>query len=551
MRLRPAPCPNPRMGDTSRPRRPLAPCRRCGLGAAVPIPSLSRLSWRRQLLVAVLLGLLSALALPPVHAVPVLLVAVPGLLVLAAAAPGWRRAAWLAFAWGWGHGVAGVYWVTHAILTDAATFWWLVPLAAPGLAIPLALFVVPPVLVARALPAGWPRVLGFAGAWVLAELARGVLFTGFPWNLMGTVWAFAALPVQAASLVGVHGLSLATLLLAGLPLLSGWRPWAGAALAMAGLAGFGAWRLAAPDLPLQAVQLLLVQGNVAQEVKWRPEERMPIFQRYLELTKGAVEQAVAASPGARIAVIWPETASPFLLAQDPEARRLAAATLPPGGLLLGGTVRAVWSPDGVLRQVFNSLVVLDDAGTVEAIYDKSHLVPFGEYMPLSGLLPLRLVTGGMDFSAGPGPLTLAPAGLPPFGALICYEVIFPGAVVPTPRPTWLVNITNDGWFGISAGPWQHLAAARLRAAEEGLPVARAAQTGISAVFDARGRQRLAIPLGTMGTAAIALPGAAPPTPFARLGLAIPLAGALGVLGLAVWLSRQSARNGCNDRPHTA
>jgi apolipoprotein N-acyltransferase len=153
-------------------------------------------------------------------------------------------------------------------------------------------------------------------------------------------------------------------------------------------------------------------------------------------------------------------------------------------------------------------------------------------MPLSGLLPIRLVTGGMDFTAGPGPQRLAPPGLPPFGALICYEVIFPAAVTPSPRPDWLVNITNDGWFGISSGPWQHLAAARLRAVEEGLPLARAAQTGISALFDSRGRQVAMIPLGTMGTATVALPGAGAPPPFAHGGLAIPLILALACLGLA-------------------
>jgi apolipoprotein N-acyltransferase len=163
-------------------------------------------------------------------------------------------------------------------------------------------------------------------------------------------------------------------------------------------------------------------------------------------------------------------------------------------------------------------------------------VPFGEYMPLSGLIPIRMVVGGMDFSAGPGPVTLAPPGLPPFGALICYEVIFPGAVTPRPRPDWLVNITNDAWFGLSSGPWQHLATARLRAVEEGLPVARAAQTGISALFDARGRRLLMLPLGTAGTATAALPGALPPPPFARFGLAVPgaLAAVCLTLALLAW-----------------
>lgn len=502
---------------------------------------LAGLSGVRALLAAFLLGLLAALALPPVHAVPVLLLAFPGLLALLGAAPSWKRAAALGFAWGWGHHLGGIYWVTHAILVDVETWWWLVPLAAPGLALPLAAFAVPPALVAWALPAGWPRLLGFAGAWVAAELARGVLFTGFPWNLMGSVWAFAALPLQGAAVVGVHGLSLATVLLACLPVLGRWRPLAGGALALLVLAGFGAWRLAGEVPAPPGLRLVLVQGNIEQTLKWQPEERLAIFRRYLEMTAEAGQAAAeGAPPGTRIAVIWPETASPFLLAQDPEARRLAAAALPEGAVLLAGTVRADLGPDGALREVFNSLVALDGQGEVAALYDKAHLVPFGEYMPLAGLVPVRLAAGGMDFSAGPGPVALAPPGLPPFGALICYEVIFPAAVTPTPRPEWLVNITNDAWFGHSSGPWQHLATARLRAVEEGLPVARAAQTGISGVFDAHGRLIAMLPLGTAGTLTAELPGAAPPPPFARLGLAVPGALALLALGAGALLGRRRA-----------
>ncbi|MFC7476161.1 apolipoprotein N-acyltransferase [Dankookia sp. GCM10030260] len=503
-----------------------------------PLTWLEALPWRRQLLAALGLGLLSVLALPPLHAVPVLLLAIPGLLALAGAQPTWRRTAWIGFAWGWGHGVAGIWWVTEAILKDVANFWWLVPLAAPALAVVLAAFVVAPVLAARLLPAGWPRVVGFAGAWVLAELARGVVFTGFPWNLMGTVWAFAALPVQGAALVGVHGLSLVTLLVAGVPCLRGRMPWMVAALALVGFAGFGAWRLSLPAPPDQMVQLVLVQGNVAQEVKWRQDQRMPIFQRYLGLTETAARTATEAHPESKIIVIWPETASPFLLTQDPEARRLVAEVLPARATLLGGTVRVAWGEDGRPREVWNSLAVLDAGGAVRGVYDKAHLVPFGEYMPLSGLLPIRLAAGGMDFSAGPGPVLLAPPGLPPFGALICYEVIFPAAVTPEPRPEWLVNITNDAWFGESSGPWQHLAAARLRAVEEGLPLARAAQTGISAVFDARGRRLALLPSGATGTLTLPLPGRDAAPLFARLGLALPTLAALlcMLLALVPWIS---------------
>lgn len=509
---------------------------------------LAALEGWQALAAAAALGLLAALALPPVHALPALLLAFPGLLALLGAAPSWRRAAAIGLAWGWGHHLGGIYWITHAILVDAATWWWLVPVAAPGLAVPLGAFVVPPAVLAWALPAGWPRVLGFAGAWTLSELARGFLFTGFPWNLIGSAWAFAALPLQPAALVGVHGLSLLTVLLASLPALrdQGWRPLAAGGVALAALAGFGLWRLPAEGAgaaaPPPPVRVVLVQGNVEQAMKWRPEERAAIFRRYLALTEEAGRRAAEAAPrGTRLAIIWPETASPFLLAQDPEARRLAAEALPEGAVLLAGTVRAEWGADGALRRVFNSLVALDGRGEVVALYDKAHLVPFGEYMPLAGLLPVRLAAGGMDFSAGPGPVALAAPGLPPFGALICYEVIFPAAVTPSPRPGWLVNITNDAWFGHSSGPWQHLAAARLRAVEEGLPVARAAQTGISALFDPYGRRLAMLPLGVAGTAEAALPAALPATPFARLGLVVPALLAALCLALALGLGAAARR----------
>jgi apolipoprotein N-acyltransferase len=476
----------------------------------------------RPWLLAFLLGALSVLALPPVHAVPVLLVTIPGFLWLIGTAPGWRRAAWWGFAFGFGHHLAGLYWITHSLFTDIGRWWWLVPVAAPGIALPVAIFSVIPALVAWRLPGGWPRVLGFAGAWVAAEMLRGVMFTGFPWNLLGTVWAFHALPLQPASVIGVHGLSLLTVLLAALPVLRSRRALAGGAAVLALWMGFGAWRLAQPLPPDHDIRLVIVQGNVAQDTKWDPARRMPIFQRYLELSAAGAQAERAAHPGQPVLVIWPETASPFLLAQDPEAIRLAAAALPPEGLLLAGTVRAEWGPDGRLRELFNSLVGLDSAGQLLGVFDKAHLVPFGEYMPLGGILPIRMVTGGVDFSAGPGPEVLTlPRGLPSPGPLICYEVIFPGRVVGEERPAWLLNVTNDAWFGVSAGPHQHLAAARLRAVEEGLPMVRAAQTGISAVLDATGRERARLGLGESGAFATALPAPLPPTLFARAGLWIP------------------------------
>ncbi|MCG7361791.1 apolipoprotein N-acyltransferase [Roseomonas sp. ACRSG] len=487
------------------------------------LPALRRLTGRRALLAAFGLGLLSALALPPLYLVPVLLLAVPGLLALLDGAGSWKRAGVLGFAWGMGHHMAGLYWISHALLTDPWRWGWLVPVAVPGLAVPLALYVALATALAWLAKPGWRRWLALSGAWVLAEMLRGLLFTGFPWNLTGTVWAFDALPLQGAALVGVHGLSLATMLLAGLPVL-GRRAVAGGAVALLALGGFGAWRLAQPEPAAPGVNLLLVQGNVQQEAKWREDQRWPIFRRYLELTR---EGAAKAPAGLPLAVVWPETASPFLLPNDPEARRYAAETLPPGGVLLAGSVRAEWGPEGRASAVFNSLSAVGQDAALLGVYDKSHLVPFGEYMPLRGLIPIRVVQGGLDFSSGPGPVAMTVPGLPPFSPLICYEVIFPGAVAPSTRPQWLLNITNDAWFGYSAGPFQHLAAARLRAVEEGLPMVRAAQTGVSVVLDPHGRVEARLGLGQMGSILAPLPGALPPTLYSRFGAWIP-----GLLALA-------------------
>jgi apolipoprotein N-acyltransferase len=385
--------------------------------------------------------------------------------------------------------------------------------------------------------------LVFAGAWVLAELLRGVIpFGGFPWNPMGSVWAFAALPVQGAAYVGVYGLSLATILLAGLPVL-GWRWVAGGGVALAGMAGLGALRLAPAEPPPQDLQLLLVQGNVAQEVKWREDQRMPIFRRYLDLTAAGLQSLDASAPGARVAVIWPEAASPFRLAEDEDARIAAGQALNARAVLLAGAVTVEWNPYNTPRALYNSLVAVTPEGTVAGRYDKVRLVPFGEYMPMRGLIPVRLVQGAVDFRSGPGLVSMAPAGLPAFSALICYEVIYSGAVLGAERPAWMVNITNDAWFGISAGPYQHLAAARLRAVEEGLPIARAAQTGVSAVYDARGREVAFLGLGAMGSVSTALPAARASTLFAQLGVAF--SGVLAFLvlltGVLLGVRRHSAR----------
>ncbi len=480
-------------------------------------------------------GLVSALALPPVHAVPVLWFAVPALLRAVGGQAGWRGAFAVGFAFGFGHHVAGLYWVTEAILIEAARYWWLVPLAVPALAAVMALFIAAAAVVAWRCPAGWPRVAGLVGAWGLAELARQFVLTGFPWNPWGSVWAVPGwagdVMLQPAAWVGVHGLTLVTLALAAAPLL-GRRAVAGSVAVLVVWAGLGLWRLGQPAGPAPGVTVLLVQGNVEQGQKWDRGLMAAIFDRYLALTR----EAVAASAGPAV-VVWPETASPYLLDRDAGAWAMiaAASRRADGGVVPGllGTVRF-----DAQRRPYNSLVALDGQGAPVAVYDKAHLVPFGEYQP--NWLPLPVEFGPSGFQPGPGPVTLRVPGLPPVSPLICYEAIFPGAVLDAAdRPAWLVAVTNDAWFGNSSGPRQHLAAARLRAVEEGLPIMRAANTGISAGYDAFGRELGRIGMGEAGSLALPLPGALPPTLFGRWGLAVPAALALFTLGVAAAGARMS------------
>jgi apolipoprotein N-acyltransferase len=493
------------------------------------LEAITRAEGGRGNVIALALGLLSALALPPVHAIPVLLVAVPGLLALIGGRPV-RAAALTGFWFGFGHHLIGLYWITDAILIEAARFWWLVPLAVPALSAVLALFIALPCALAAVARPGWPRVLTLAGGWVLADLGRQYVLSGFPWNPWGSVWAIPGVigdvAVQPAALVSVHGLTLATILLAATPCL-GTAAMRGAALVLALWGGFGMWRLSWPPGTDPQVSVVLVQGNIEQGQKWDQATALSTFERHLDLTRQGAAQAGAGTA----VVVWPETASPFHVTTDAGAR--AAIVTAANVTSLIGSVR--FDADDQPR---NSLVALQGAGRPAAIYDKAHLVPFGEYPPDWMPLPIQLVPGN-GFGRGPGPVTMHLAGLPPIGPLICYEAIFPGDVVDEQdRPSWMVNITNDAWFGNSTGPRQHLAAARLRAVEEGLPLMRAANTGITAGFDAFGRELGRLGVGQAGVLVLKLPPALPPTMFAQLGLALPIGLAVLVLVLAAGLARR-------------
>ena len=498
--------------------------------------------WRRPAAAAGL-GTLAAAALPPLHLVVLLVPAFVGLLWLMDGAGRWRAA----FAAGWwfglGHFVAGLHWIAFALLVDAETFAWMIPFAVFGLAAVLAVF---PGLAALATQASrtrnLARVLIIGVTWTAFEWLRGWVFTGFPWNLIGTVWTFSESMLQVAAVTGVHGLGLLTVIVAAMPVVLAddvgprRRPIACVALAgvvLAAVWGGGVARLAAAgDDVVAGVRLRLVQANIAQRLKWRPELRRRHVERQLRMSDAA--PAPGRAPPTH--VIWGETMVPFSLANDAEALGLIGRATPRGGLTITGAPRTT-PPGQEPYRVWNSLHAIDPGGRVVGTYDKAHLVPFGEYVPLRRFLSFAKVTQGRtDFSPGAGPVTLSLAGLPPFSPLICYEVVFAGRVTaPGARPEWLLNLTNDSWFGRSSGPYQHLAAARLRAVEEGVALVRVANSGISAIVDPYGRIVASLGLGRQGVIDGDLPAAlVEPTAFARLGNAIVLLLSI-VLAVAAFL----------------
>jgi apolipoprotein N-acyltransferase len=469
-----------------------------------------------RLCAAALAGAVSVLTLPPFSVlalVPVVWSAL--LLYLAGTRP--SQAALVGWAFGVGQFGLGLSWIAESFQVDAERFGALAIPAVAGLAALLAVF---PALaaavfarLARRGGAGLPAALLLATAWCGAEWLRGHVLTGFPWNLAGYATAdFDALR-QPAAWIGSYGVSFLVVLIGVLPaaawIATGTARWVailtGLTLPLV-LWGAGEARLATPAPPATGVTLRVVQGNFPQAEKWAPGARDRALDRYTGLS---------AAGGPVDLVLWPETAFPGYLDEDAAARARIAASLPAGALLFTG------APDRVqgatVTRYFNTLQAYDARGEILTGYAKHHLVPFGEYMPLPDWLPLeRIVESPGDFTPGPGPRTLALPGLPLVAPAICYEIIFPGHVTDRRfRPDWIFNATNDAWFGTSIGPKQHLASARMRAVEEGLPVIRAANTGISAVIDGKGRILARLDTGETGAIVAALPPALAPPLYAR------------------------------------
>lgn len=447
---------------------------------------------------------------------------------LMARAASWRRAALVGWLAGFGHFVLALHWIYHPFQVDAARDGWMAPFAVILMPAGLALFWA----VAGGL--GWwlsrrYRVLGLALALSLAETLRAFVLTGFPWVLPGHIW-LGWPGEQVAALVGAHGLTLITTGIAALLLLG--RIGIGMATGL-GIAvmGFGIWQ-AGRALPPDLAQVVrLVQPNAEQHLKWSPTHWRAFYDRQLELT---------AREGNPDLVVWPETAVPFVLeSASPGLDQMIEASR--GVPLLVGIQRL----EG--RRGYNSLALLTlgpngQGAQVGAVYDKHHLVPFGEYIPFGDDLfdwmniSAFAASQGMGYTPGPGPALVDLGPLGKAAALICYEAVFPYMLRDLPeRPDWVVQVTNDAWFGAAVGPWQHLSLARLRAIEFGLPVLRVANTGVSAIIDARGQIRAELGLGEVGILDAALPASLPPTLYARLGdLPVWLAYLALLAGLLPW-----------------
>jgi len=532
--------------------------------------------WRRRL-IAFLAGAAGALAMAPLDLFPALMIPMTAAVwlidgsshggkgaggrdaallrsALAAAGDGW----WLGF----GFFVAGLWWLGAACLVEPEQFAWALPLAVFGLPAVLALFMGLGFGLARLLwSAGPGRILALAFGLGVSEWLRGVVATGFPWNALGMALGGNVVLAQPAALVGLYGLNMLAVLIFASPacLADGYRgqPRTARSLApmllglglLALIGAGGALRLSdAPQDMVPDVRLRIMQPNLPQDDTFRAEYKDRILDRYLALSDRATSPRTSGVADVTH-LIWPESAFPFILSRDAAALGRIGAFLGRGTVLITGAARIGESLRGARLPgesntlYYNSIQALANGGEIVASYDKTHLVPFGEYLPFGGLLEslgLRHfvhIPGG--FEPGARRRLFEVPGLPPAAALVCYEAIFPGEAAPDDasgeRPGLLLNVTNDGWFGQTAGPHQHFSQSRLRSVEEGLALVRAANTGLSAVVDGYGRIVQKLPLGVEGVIDSPLPRPGPVTFFAGNPLVGPLLLLLLCLsGALVW-----------------
>lgn len=536
---------------TSQPKRGPDPMRETRLerGARALRDWLAPAFAARPALTLFLAGAISVLALAPFHAWPVLFVTLPILFwaLEEAAARSTTSAClksgfWRGWAFGFGFHVAGLFWIGSAFLVQPERFALIMPFAVAGLAAGLALFHGLAAAVAAVLfkqtPSALHRLAALALALMATEWLRGHILTGFPWNTLGQALTMPLPLMQIVGILGIYGLTAFTIVVLGTPLVVAASPAKRKAVTIAlttvlplALAFAYGWaRLEATPTRYEAdVRLRLVQPSISQRDKFDDTKRRWIFERHLELTARPASAAKETpwKPGAPTLVVWPEAAIPFFVRREPAAAAAIATALPDGAALIAGTFRLDVDPeipDDQIKsyRIYNIAVAYGDDGRLLALYDKLHLVPFGEYLPAPellnalGLENLTRTRGGMASGHGPRPMIDLP-GLPPLEILICYEAIFPEEVATgATRPGVLVNVTNDAWFGLTTGPYQHFHQTRLRAVEQGLPLVRSGNNGISAIVDPVGRVTASLALNVTGVLDHGLPQPATRPPYAQL-----------------------------------
>jgi len=474
---------------------------------------------------AFMVGFLLSRGFAPLNIFPVLFIAIPGCLLIIIRARSGRQA----FAGGWWFGLGlfatSLNWIGYSFTQQDNVPAVLAPFAVFALAGVLAVYLGLTFWVTWRLSVrGFSRLFLFSAAWVLMEIARGTWFTGFPWNLIGSVWAEWLLVAQSVYWTGIYGLSFLTVLAAGSVALlfeqKGFNRFnAGAVIAcmliFPVIAAIGHNRLQDNDTRYHlSVTMRLVQANIQQREKWISYLINDHFDNHIKLSRSSGGEGKA--EGIKL-LIWPETA----VQRETFDRERSLLRWRMSRLLNFGSYAITGAPrfsgQGDDLKYYNSMVAFNSKGELYARYDKNHLVPFGEYLPFSGALKalgLHQLTGGEAFTSGDGLHTIKLPGVPPFSPLICYEAIFSGNVIrQDDRPDWMLNISNDAWFGMTNGPYQHLAQARLRAIEEGLPIVRSTSTGISAVIDAYGRTVSSMGLNRRGTIESPLPEAIQAAPF--------------------------------------
>ncbi|MCP4934920.1 MAG: apolipoprotein N-acyltransferase [bacterium] len=508
----------------------------------------------RQMATAFAAGSLSVLSQAPFHLWPVLFFTLPLLIWLIDGAVEHhannprqllKKAAALGWTFGFGYFLFGLYWIGKAFVVEAGIFLYLLPIAMILMPAGLALFYSLAIgLAALFWKSGLSRVLTLALALAITEYLRGHIFTGFPWNALGHVFAGEAGLSQLSSLFDPYALSFFCVLIFGSPAIAlfkrqseqvkNQRERTGIAIYKAPLilvcsllvaSIWGHFRLHnAINHEVPNVVLRLVQPNIKQVDKWRPGNAGPIYRTMLELSAQKTKQ----SPQGLNSIthlIWPESALPFFMAHSPEALKGIEILLPDQVTLITGAMR--YKPSKQVdtssqRAVYNSLFVIDGKARITRTFDKKHLVPFGEYLPFQSVLEAiglrQIVQVRGHFETGQQPRLVRLDNAPPFAPLICYEVVFPHEIIEQGvRPEWLLNLTNDAWYGVSTGPYQHFVQSRIRAIEQGLPMVRVANTGISGVIDPYGRVQQSLPLAAKGVLDAALPRAIDKTIYARYG----------------------------------